>query len=179
MQGWQFRKVAAVDRGDDHGFDARDGARDGRHGLSPGGAARTGAQANTIVGGLQPIERDADDADAGIDGQVETLLVEQSSIGDEGGAQSDFGEVSTQVVPIGTQQRLTPGDVNVTAAELLQLPGDAADPVGRELTWGGLAALVLAVNAAQVAATGDLPDAGERLANDAVEWVPVQTKRTP
>jgi hypothetical protein len=77
------------------------------------------------------------------------------------------------------QQWLAPRDVDVVATELYQLACRAADPFSRKFALRNLAAMAFAVDTAQVAATGDLEDAGARLSRHSIQRVPAQTKRTP
>jgi hypothetical protein len=128
---------------------------------------------------LQPVERNADRRDSSILSAGESFVVEQGSVGDEGGTQSDPGKSATQSLPIWMQQWLAPRDVDVVATELYQLARRAADPFSRKFALRNLAAMAFAVDTAQVAAAGYLEDAGARLSRHSIQWVPTQTKRTP
>ena len=98
-QGRQFRQIQSIDRGHDDGLDAGQGALDGSHGLAPRGRSRARAQPDAVMGGLQPVERNADRRDAGVQRAGQAFFIEQSSVGDEGGAQSNPGETATQSAP--------------------------------------------------------------------------------
>jgi hypothetical protein len=128
---------------------------------------------------LQSVEGDADRRDPGVQGARQAFLIKQGAVGNEGRAQSNPGKVTAQVVPLWMQERLASSDLDIAAAELRQFPRRAPELLSRQLARRNLAALVLTVDAAQVAPTGDFKDAGAGLAHHPIKRVPVQTKRTP
>jgi len=157
----------------------RKGALDSGHSLAPGRRSHAWPNPNAVVGGLHAIERNGDDSGSRIDGAVQALTVQQGPVRNESDAQAQASKLATQIVPMWMKQWLAPRDVDVVAAKVHEILRHTAELLDRELPDGWFAALIFAVEAAQVASARDLQDAGMWLTRYAIERVRAQTKRTP